>query len=150
MLKDTKIGRFVRELTAVNEIDVWLLSAGDKSVIEFVAELQRAQLEKGQRPDGTNFPDYSPTSVNVYGKEDGPIKWKDSGYFYEHISALVRPDFLEITNEGTIDDITGQRFDLEIRFDEEIIGLDSDSMAELTAKIKEKYITLIRKVLGIN
>jgi len=149
MLKKTRLGQFVRELEAINEIDVWLLTAGEQSVIDFVANLQRAQLEKGQRPDGTNFPDYSQTSVNVYGKEDGPIKWEDSGYFYEHISALVRPDFLEITNEGTIDEITGQRFDLEIRFNEEIIGLDQDSMAELTDKIKDKYIDLIRKVLQI-
>jgi hypothetical protein len=78
MLKQTKIGYFVRNLQAVNEIDIWLLSTMDKRVTDFVAELQRRQLEQGTRPDGTFFDDYSDASVNIYGKEPGPIKWKDS------------------------------------------------------------------------
>ena len=149
MLKQTKIGYFVRNLQAVNEIDIWLLSTLDTRVTDFVAELQRRQLEQGTRPDGTFFDDYSEASVNIYGKEPGPIKWKNSGYFYDHIASHTSPDFLQITNEGTIDEITGQRFDLEIRFNEEIIGLDTDSMAELIEKIKERYLQTLRRVLLI-
>ncbi len=147
MLKQTKIGIFVDKLQILDEINIWLASAGDESVLEVVAELQREQLRRGERPDGTEYDYYSPVSQNVYGKPNSPIKWEDSGYFYKHIQALVKPDEIEILNEGTIDEVTGQRIDLELRFDEIIIGLQNDSIKELIQEIKKKYIENVKQVL---
>jgi hypothetical protein len=146
MLKNTTIGDLVRDLKAINEVDIWLLSV-DNEVKDLVHVLQVQQLDYGQRPDGSEFDNYSPVSINVYGKPDNPIKWKNSGYFYNHIKALVDANGIEITNEGTIDEITGQRIDLELKFNEEIIGLQQGSLSELIKVIREKYLQKLRKIL---
>jgi hypothetical protein len=148
MLAQTKIGELVAKLDIINELNLWLASAGDESVLETVAELQRDQLRQGERPDGTNFDDYSPASVNIFGKTPGPITWEDSGYFYKNIQALVKPDEIQILNEGTIDEVTGQRIDLELKFDEQIIGLQHDSITELVQAIKKKYQENLRQLLS--
>jgi hypothetical protein len=148
MLAQTKIGELVAKLDIINELNLWLASAGDESVLETVAELQRDQLRKGERPDGSNFDDYSPASVNIFGKSPGPITWEDSGYFYKNIQALVKPDEIQILNEGTIDEVTGQRIDLELKFDEQIIGLQHDSITELVQAIKKKYQENLRQLLS--
>jgi hypothetical protein len=147
MITKTKIGQFVEKLETVNEINLWLASAGDESVLQMVAELQRDQLRKGERPDGTNFDDYSSASVNIFGKTPGPITWENSGYFYQNIQALVKPDSISIINEGTIDEITGARIDLEVKFDEIIIGLQNDSIIELVQEIKKHYLKNLRSLL---
>jgi hypothetical protein len=148
MLAQTKIGELVAKLDIINELNLWLASAGDESVLETVAELQRDQLRKGERPDSSNFDDYSPASVNIFGKSPGPITWEDSGYFYKNIQALVKPDEIQILNEGTIDEVTGQRIDLELKFDEQIIGLQHDSITELVQAIKKKYQENLRQLLS--
>jgi len=150
MLSQTKIGELIAKLQAINEANIWLASAGDESVLELVAELQRDQLREGERPDGTNFQDYSPASVNIFGKSPGPFTWENSGYFYKNIQALARPDKIAIINEGTIDEVTGARIDLEIKFDEIIIGLQNDSVKEMVEAIKEKYIESLRYLLFQN
>jgi hypothetical protein len=150
MLAQTKIGELVAKLDIINELNLWLASAGDESVLETVAELQRDQLRQGERPDGTNFDDYSPASVNIFGKTPGPITWEDSGYFYKNIQALVKPDEIQILNEGTIDEVTGQRIDLELKFDEQIIGLQHDSVTELVQAIKKKYQENLRQLLSFS
>jgi hypothetical protein len=147
MLIKTKIGELIAKIEKLNEVTIWLSSAGDESILEMVAELQRDQLREGQRPDGTNFDDYSPASVNIFGKTPGPMTWENSGYFYKNIQAIARPNEIAILNEGTIDEVTGARIDLEIKFDEIIIGLQNDSIKELVQALKKKYVENIRSVL---
>jgi hypothetical protein len=147
MLIKTKIGELIAKIEKLNEVTIWLASAGDESILEMVAELQRDQLREGERPDGTNFDDYSPASVNIFGKTPGPMTWENSGYFYKNIQAIARPNEIAILNEGTIDEVTGARIDLEIKFDEIIIGLQNDSITELVQALKKKYVENIRSVL---
>jgi hypothetical protein len=147
MLIKTKIGELIAKIEKLNEVTIWLASAGDESILEMVAELQRDQLREGERPDGTNFDDYSPASVNIFGKTPGPMTWENSGYFYKNIQAIARPNEIAILNEGTIDEVTGARIDLEIKFDEIIIGLQNDSIKELVQALKKKYVENIRSVL---
>ncbi len=65
------------------------------SIIE---DLIIAQLQEGTDGDGNTLPDYSPTSVFVYGKPPGPIKLFDQGDFYRGV-------FLELfDNAFDIDD----------------------------------------------
>lgn len=148
MILQTRIGQLLKDLQKLNELNMWLASAGDESVIEAVAELQREQLRRGERPDGSEFDHYSQTSQVIYGKPDTPIKWEDDGFFYKHIKAIVRPDKIMILNQGTIDE-DGDRIDLEVRWDEIIIGLQNDSIQELIEKVKEKYLQNIRQLLRI-
>lgn len=48
-----------------------------------IADLNREQLQQGITSTGGYLPDYSPASVNMYGKESGPIKLKETGDYYE-------------------------------------------------------------------
>lgn len=147
MLKDTKIGGLISRLEQLNEVNLWLSSAGDESVIETIAELQREQLERGERPDGSTFNDYSSASVNMFGKSPGPIIWKNTGLFYSGIRAIINQEGVTIANDGTIDEVTGAKINLEVKFDEIIIGLQNDSIKELVAILQQKYLQNIREIL---
>jgi hypothetical protein len=54
-----------------------------------LANLNVEQLNKGQRADGREMPDYSPASVEIFGKPEGPIKLYDTGAFYRGMFARV-------------------------------------------------------------
>jgi len=63
---------------------------------DFIAELNQMQLAEGQRPDGSFLPDYSQTSVSVFGKPPGAIKLFDEGDFYEGIKPLFESQGLDM------------------------------------------------------
>lgn len=67
---------------------------------------QNNQLQHGINADGETLPDYSETSVNVYGKRPGPFTLKDSGEFYESFEVILEPD-------GILIDADGIKFDFE-------------------------------------
>lgn len=48
-----------------------------------IADLNREQLQQGITSTGGFLPDYSPASVNMFGKSPGPIQLKDTGDYYE-------------------------------------------------------------------
>lgn len=60
-------------------------------------ELQRGQLSKGMKADGTYLPDYSPSSV-ARGKPAGPIRLYDTGAFYSGMMVDVRETSFIITS----------------------------------------------------
>jgi len=59
---------------------------------EFTADLQVMQQLKGITADGTPMPDYSPVSVEFYGKPDGPILLRETGAFQSAIFVRVNAD----------------------------------------------------------
>lgn len=83
------------------------------------------QLREGQRADGTFLPDYSPRSVNVFGKPPGPIRLFDEGDFYRGITLKVTDQGIEL--EGL--DIKSEM--LKLRYGDEIIGLSEESIDQL-------------------
>jgi hypothetical protein len=149
MLANTKIGELIKKLEAISELNMWLSTAGSPDVLELVKLIQLDQLEDGKRPDGTFFDDYSPASVNLYGKPSGPIKWKDSGYFYEGIRAIIGNNEITILNDGTFDEF-GSKFDLEIRFKETIIGIQDVNYQKIIEAIKDKYLEELHRLLQFN
>lgn len=106
---------------------------------EFIEELNRQQLAEGQRSDGTSLPDYSPTSINVFGKPPGPIKLFDEGDFYEGINANIFNDEFRIEGE---DEKTAM---LIARYGEMILGLSEENKQVLIDHIRPVIIDLIRK-----
>jgi len=81
-----------------------------------IADYNTDQLMTGHRSDGTKLPDYRPSSVKDFGKEDGPIKLYDTGDFHKSF----RLDFNEDGYTIKADDL----YDLEKRYGENIYGLD--------------------------
>lgn len=53
---------------------------------------QKLQLQQGLRSDDTVTDNYSFRSVFQYGKPPGPIRWYDTGAFYNGILFDVRKD----------------------------------------------------------
>lgn len=62
-----------------------------KAKADVIADLQATQMSQGERADGSKFPDYSPKSVQVFGKRPGPWTLKDTGEFYRLIQ-IIRID----------------------------------------------------------
>ena len=104
------------------------------------------QLEKeGLKSDGTYLPDYSKTSVEVYGKEDGHIKLRDTGVFYRSFVVKVDPKGIEIiadTSKGTT-----ANDDLAVRYGINILGLTEENNNVIVNALINKYIKYLEDVV---
>ena len=99
------------------------------SQAEFIEELNRRQLERGERSDGSILPPYSPVSVSM-GKPAGAIKLFDEGDFYEGITANVFDDELRFEGE---DEKTPM---LIAKYGRLILGLNDESLQLLINHIR--------------
>jgi hypothetical protein len=120
----------------------------DDSILFRIAEYNREQLREGKRSDGSDLPDYSDTSVFVYGKEAGPIKLFDTGFFYESIEAVVVGDVIAIlSNPIKRDEITGKITNLKERYEPEIIGISEENLNKVRVQVKTKIVQYIQALL---
>lgn len=105
------------------------------------------QLQKGERADGSTLPNYSPRSVQVYGKPAGPIKLYDEGDFYRGITLKVVPGGIELVG---LDVKTAM---LQLRYGDDIIGLSEESidrlMKEYVKPLLEEKIAIYLGVTGL-
>lgn len=93
---------------------------------EIVADLQATQMSRGERADGSKFPDYSARSVNEFGKRPGPWTLRDTGEFYRLIQIV------KIDSTGWI-----------------LTSLD-DKTQLIKAKVRQRLGTQEDKVFGLN
>lgn len=89
-----------------------------------ISELNRDQLRKGERVDGTGLPDYSANSVTQFGKPAGAIKLFDTGDFY----GAIKPEFADTSFMVTDTDSKAEMLNREYG---DVIGLQNDSTNEL-------------------
>lgn len=99
----------------------------NKTLLE---DMNIAQLQRGERVDGSIQDDYSPVSVFKYGKPPGPIRLFDTGAFYrginleiftrsfEMIGRDIKTDFLE---RGRFGDVVGFTEDTKFEIIETIL-----------------------------
>ena len=95
---------------------------------EIASEVEDAnilQLQKGQRGDGSFLPDYSPASVNRFGKPPGPIRLFDEGDFYRGIILKVFPNGIELQGRDIKTDM------LQHIYGEGILDLTEESLERL-------------------
>ena len=106
-----------------------------------ISELNRGQLEQGITSTGGFLPDYSPVSVQMFGKPEGPIKLKDTGDYYEGI--VPRFDFKSFTLNGT-DEKTDM---LQKKYGKygDPIGLTDESKGELAQIILPDVLDELRE-----
>lgn len=104
------------------------------------------QLKFGLYSDGTFLPDYSDTSVVVYGKEPGPIKLKDTGAFYKSFEVILTDDGFWITadDKKTEGGVTTELFQV---YGNEVAGLTDENLEEFEKQLIPKIINEITKQL---
>lgn len=119
----------------------------DKRVQQQIISLNiYSQLfERGVDSEGISLGDYSPVSVQKYGKPEGHIRLYDSGAFYESFKVVVIGINAEITANTKKEDV-----DLAEEYGEQIIGLTNESKKTLTKVIAEVVKERTRELLSIN
>lgn len=109
------------------EVDKAILEGIQKAFVDndsIVEDLNIEQLDNGKRSDGVILPDYSPVSVEVYGKPEGPIKLKDTGAFRRGISVKIDDSRAELVGKDSKTQM------LKDDYGDEIIGLSEESTSE--------------------
>ena len=119
----------------------------DNSILDLIVELntEKQLFDKGIRSDGTQLPNYSPTSIAFYGKPNRSFTLKDSGDFYKSFIAFVdsSKNITIQSNPEKVDSLTGFNINLLEMYGEKIEGLTQESKEILNKKIiipVEKYI----------
>lgn len=143
MLANTRIGDLIKTLSGVTEELLWQNAGKSTEIHELIKELQQEQLGRGERPDGSNFPDYSDVSVFFYGKPAGAIKWYDDGEMYDRITPQFTPDEIDMGQSLTTGD-DNEELDLEIEYNEQILGIQERNLAAIQAQIKDNYLEQLR------
>jgi len=94
-----------------------------------IEDLNIAQLQRGERVDGSIQDDYSPTSVFKYGKPPGPIRLFDTGAFYRGVTLeIFTRSFQMIGRDIKTDFLERGRFG-------EVVGLTEDTKFEVIETI---------------
>jgi hypothetical protein len=98
---------------------------------QVIVQMNTDQLYAGKRADGEQMPNYSPVSVTVYGKPDGPIRLFDQGDFYKgfFIDADKFPVLLGSKDRKTLMLVEGNQF--RPGYGEQIFGVDKANQASL-------------------
>ena len=106
-----------------------------------VEDLNIEQLERGQRPDGSTLPNYSPVSVRIFGKRPGPMTMRNEGDYHRGITLVVSDTGVDLQGR----DIKSEM--LELRYGE-LLGLQEESkqlleegylITELDSKNKARF-----------
>lgn len=96
---------------------------------EAIEQMNREQLDRGERSDGSQLPDYSPVSVSKYGKRPGPMTLEKTGAFKSRITLKTHSNFAELIG---LDPKTGM---LEARYDLTIIGVNEENLERVKFEI---------------
>ncbi len=115
---------------------------------QFIENLNREQLSKGQRADDTFLPPYKKNNpsktfgnTSVTKNAGEPIKLLDTGDFYNSIDVKVSGGAFLMTgntNKGETD--------LAERYGQSILGLSTESKNKLRIKFKTDIINEVRKI----
>jgi hypothetical protein len=109
---------------------------------ERITGMNTDQLFSGQRSDGSKLPDYSPVSVEVFGKPAGPIRLYDEGNFY-------RGFFLKTDRFPVLFDSRDSKTEmLAFDYGDKIFGLTQENKKDLVNHyIKDQVLAYYRKLM---
>lgn len=114
---------------------------------EAMADANVNQLRRGEANDGEPMPDYSYTSVKVFGKPEGPIKLFDTGDFYRGMYVKVEGDNIITSSADDKTDMLFKRFGKE---DIYFFGLNQKSRKEfLNGWLKKTFRDNVREETGL-
>lgn len=126
----------------INQVSVDAITKTDA----IAADIQVKQQLNGVDAKGKEMPYYSPVSVEVFGKPEGPIKLRDTGAFQRGIYVKAMGDKITISST---DDKTKM---LEERFGKKgfsILGLNSGSRKEWKEDLQPVLVDIVKKKTGL-
>jgi len=138
-----RLGEYIAKLQQVTEEDV------NESLLqiirdheEVITNMNTDQLWEGERPDGSMLPDYSPTSVQVFGKPEGPIRLFDQGDFYRGI--FLDADQFPVMFEGRDEKTEMLKSDYGA-----ILGINEENLRELNQSyLKDEILSYFARILS--
>ena len=101
---------------------------------EYILILQKQQLAKGEKADGTSTPRYSPKTIKVREVEGNPVKGErialyDTGDFWNKMWVLAVNGELEIYSSD------GKTEMLLATYGENVLGLTDDNIEQLFERV---------------
>lgn len=136
----------IESLEKVNILEITGKAIRDAS--DLMAQLNREQLKIGMTSDDIMLPDYSKTSVLIFGKTPGPIKLYDKGNFYKSIKVDSDSDMFKEFYEFICNDPNN----LQKRYKDfgDILGLTSKNKENISEKkITPFIIKEIENITGL-
>ena len=128
----------------VNEDAVWFQVVNRETQFEIIRLNTQDQLfDEGIRADNKSLPDYSNTSVNVYGKRAGHITLKDTGEFYQSFVVKVDKSGIDIVADTQKEDT-----DLSKKYGNEILGLTDENSGLLREMLVLNYREYIKDLIA--
>jgi len=123
--------------------DIAIEVLNDSNVKAQIEDKIIEQLKQGLKGDGTHLPNYSPRSVQQFGKPFGPITLHDTGDYYQAITANAFGSVLEIDDTDWKDPM------LTLRYGDNIKALTDQSLSELQDEVFiPNYIAEVNKRLS--
>lgn len=92
------------------------------------------------------MPNYSPVSVEVYGKPAGPIKLYETGAFYRGFMLDVNGNILTITSDDPKTDMLYKRY---ATLKHNIFGLNQGFQREYTPVLRTAFLKRTRASYGL-
>jgi hypothetical protein len=126
----------------INQVSVDAITKTDA----IAADLQVKQQLNGVDAKGKTMPNYSPVSVELYGKPDSPIILRDTGAFQRGVFVKAMSDKIVFSST---DDKTKM---LEERFGKKgfsILGLNKNSKVEYMGDLQPVFVDIVKKKTGL-
>jgi hypothetical protein len=116
----------------------------DPKLRSLIEKANKDQLREGLTATNGPLPDYSETSVKVFGKPEGRIKLYDTGEFYKSITAKKEKNSIKIVSDEGKD----WKFPmLALRYGTDIIGISIENLSLIEKEYIEKKINeIIKKI----
>ena len=153
MFKDTPIGILASKVSSLKDNEIWMLSANNRLIKKLIIELNtKVQLfndntdSKGVRLNtiGGNYSPVTLIASKTSKKSLQDINLKDTGDFYKSFKVTI-------TTKGIVIDADTDKGDNDLtdRWGDDIIGLTQENLGVVSEKIKDRYITILRRKIGI-
>jgi len=132
--------RMIKNFLALDPNKILIKTMSDNPILEKLAIqlVQRKQLDFGLTGDGHFLGEYSAVSVEVFGKEPGPINLDDTGEFRDSFEVVL-------VDEGFFINADGQKEDtnLFVEFGSDITKLNEDNLSTFI----DRLVPLMQKAI---
>ena len=152
-IMDTEIGVRLRKTKLLFDSTVWYDSVDGNVRNMILKMIQNDQLRaRGIDEFGEVIGYYSLTTELISGgkkKYNTHFTLEDTGEFFKQMFVIVMKDSLVIDSDGADKVDENGSVNLFTEYGTKIIGLTDANMEKLIQRLRPKYITYTRKVLGI-
>jgi len=130
---DTALGAFLKRVSSLNE-DTVKRNAYTDSVLDQMVDLNLQQLDDGLYSDGTDTPDYAPSTSQIKRSQN-----KQSEYINFDDTGKTR-DSIEYRFDGRLTAYMDDEHNLLNEYSKNILGLTPQSISDVQEEIKENII----------